>query len=519
MTESRGAAPAAQADFSPMSGAPLWFAGSLLAVSNFVVVLDSTITNVSVPNIAGGLAVSPNQGTWVITSYAVAEAIMVPLSGWLAQRFGAVKLFVAGMIGFAICSALCGLAPSFGALVLFRVLQGICGGPVMPLSQSLLRRIFPQSQQAAALGLWSMTTVVAPIAGPLLGGELVDTVGWPWIFYVNVPFALAVGIFIYRSLAARHETATTRLPIDFVGLGLLITWVGALQVMLDKGKDLDWFHSNMIVALALVAVVGFLAFLIWELTEVHPMVDLKIFRYRGFTASAMVMTLAYGSFFASVVLLPLWLQINLGYTATWAGRATAFQGVFAVIVSPIIARLTTKMDSRVLVTIGMLTFGVITLWRSTFTTDITFMGIVMPQLLQGFAIPLFFIPLMSVALGSVSPRETTSAAGLLTFMRSTAAAFATSITTTQWENIAVERRVDLAGSLNGADGMLDTLTRAGSTAAQALRQLDSLVQTQAVMLATDRVFLACSFVFVLAALSIWIAPQAKRGVGPGAGGH
>jgi len=166
-------------DFSTMSGTPLWIAGGLLALSNFVVVLDMTITNVSVPNIAGGLAVSPSQGTWVITSYAVAEAIMVPLSGWLAQRFGAVRLFVTAMLGFGICSALCGLAPSLGFLVLFRVMQGICGGPMMPLSQTLLRRIFPPRQQSAALGLWAMTTVVAPIAGPLLGGVLVDGIGWP----------------------------------------------------------------------------------------------------------------------------------------------------------------------------------------------------------------------------------------------------------------------------------------------------------------------------------------------------
>jgi DHA2 family multidrug resistance protein len=513
----RGATPA-NADFSPMSGAALWFAGGLLAVSNFVVVLDSTITNVSVPTIAGGLAVSPSQGTWVITSYAVAEAIMVPLSGWLAQRFGAVRFFVAAMLGFGICSALCGLAQSFGSLVLFRVLQGICGGPVMPLSQSLLRRIFPQSKQAAAMGLWAMTTVVAPIAGPLLGGEIVDGVGWPWIFFVNVPVALAVGVFLWRTLA-RHETATQRVPVDYVGLVLLIVWVGALQIMLDKGKELDWFHSTFIVALAVIAAIGFLAFLIWELTDGHPIVDLRVFRHRGFSAAAAVMTLAYGSFFSTVVLLPLWLQTNLGYTATWAGRATAFQGVFAVIMSPIVARMTVTRDSRLLVCIGMLTFGAVTLWRSTFSTDIDFMRIVWPQLLQGFAIPLFFIPLMVVALGSVAPRETTSAAGLLTFMRSTAAAFATSITTTQWEDIASARRVDLAGSLNGADGVLNTLIHAGSTAAQALRQIDALVQTQAVMIATDKVFFVSSLVFVLAAGAIWLAPKPPRGVDPATAGH
>src|ERR1700723_2277000 len=257
------AAPAkdAASDFAPMSGAPLWLGGGLLALSNFFVVLDITITNVSVPNIAGGLAVSPDQGTWVITSYAVAEAIMVPLTGWLAQRFGAVRLFCMATLGFGACSALCGFAPSLSALVLFRVMQGLCGGPIMPLSQTLLRRIFPASKQAAALGLWSMTTVVAPIAGPLLGGALVDGVGWPWIFFVNVPVALVVAILVWGRLA-KHETATQRIPVDFTGLALLITWVGALQIMLDKGKDLDWFDSPYIVALAVIAVIGFISFLV-----------------------------------------------------------------------------------------------------------------------------------------------------------------------------------------------------------------------------------------------------------------
>jgi MFS transporter, DHA2 family, multidrug resistance protein len=514
MADSKSPA-AAASEFSPMSGASLWLAGVCVALSNFLVVLDTTITNVSVPNIAGGLAVAPDQGTWVITSYTVAEAIMVPLSGWLAQRFGTVRVFALSTMGFGICSALCGLAPSFAALVTFRVLQGVCGGPIMPLSQTLLRRIFPPARQGQALGLWSMTTVVAPIAGPLLGGQLVDNVGWPWIFYVNVPFAVLVSIGVGR-LLTRHETATERKPIDFVGLALLITWVGAMQIMLDKGKDLDWFGSNFIVTLAVIVVLGFVAFLIWELTDEHPIVDLHVFRHRGFAASAIVMSLAYGSFFSTLVLVPLWLQTGIDYTATWAGRATAFQGVLAIVMSPLVSRWTTKVDARPLVSIGMILFGVVSLWRSTFDTDINFAKIVLPQLGQGFATPFFFIPLISVALASVLPREITSAAGLLTFMRSTAAAFATSITTTQWANVATARRVDLAGSLNAPQSWLDTLTRAGSSAGQSLRQLDQLVQTQAVMLATNRVFFVTAFIFLLAAVAVWIAPRARGPVDTGA---
>ena len=316
--------------FLPMSGAALWIGGGLLALANFMAVLDTTIANVSVPNIAGGLAVSPSQGTWVITSYDVAEAITVPLTGWLARRFGAVRVFVLAMLGFGLFSALCGLAPSLGMLIVFRVGQGLAGGPMMPLSQTLLRRIFPERLQPAALGLWGMTVVVGPIAGPLLGGILCDAAGWPWVFYINVPIALVAGFFAWQVLHGA-ETETQRDPVDFVGLGLLILWIGALQYMLDRGKDLDWFQSPLIVALALVAIVGFAAFVIWELTDSHPIVDLRIFRHVGFTTATLIMCLTFGCFFASVVLVPLWLQTSLGYTAEWAGRVTAWQGVLAVV--------------------------------------------------------------------------------------------------------------------------------------------------------------------------------------------
>src|SRR5579863_7968862 len=236
-------------DPPPLRGGALMLAGFLLAVGNFMVVLDMTIANVSVPNIAGGMAVSPSQGTWVITSYSVAEAIVVPLTGWLAGRFGAVKVFVVGMAGFGVCSALCGIAPSLGFLVAFRVMQGLCGGPIMPMSQTLMMRVFPPQQRGQAMGLWSMTTVVAPIAGPILGGYLCDTVGWPWVFYINVPVAAVCAFFAWRMLH-KQETPTMRRPVDFVGLLLLISFVGAMQIMLDKGRELDWFSSPVIIALA-----------------------------------------------------------------------------------------------------------------------------------------------------------------------------------------------------------------------------------------------------------------------------
>ncbi|HEY2660074.1 MAG TPA: DHA2 family efflux MFS transporter permease subunit [Caulobacteraceae bacterium] len=504
--------------FPPMTGSALWIAGGLLALANFMAVLDTTIANVSVPNIAGGLAVSPSQGTWVITSYAVAEAVTVPLTGWLARRFGAVRVFVFAMLGFGLFSALCGLAPSLGILVVCRIGQGLAGGPMMPLSQTLLRRIFPPRLQGAALGLWGMTTVVGPIAGPLLGGAICDSVGWPWVFYINVPIAIVAGFFTWRMIA-KAETVTERVPVDFIGLGLLITWIGAMQIMLDKGKDLDWFESPFIVTLAIIAVIGFASFIIWELTDEHPVVDLRIFRHGGFATSTVIMCLTFGAFFSSVVLIPLWLQTNLGYTAAWAGRVMAFQGVLAVVMSPIVARMMGKSDPRALVSFGVFALAGVTFWRTGFASNIGFWSLAAPQLAMGFAMPFFFLPLTGIALGSVQPQETASAAGLMNFMRTTAGAFGTSLTTTAWENMGNARHADLAGSLNAPQQSLDLFQTLGLTADQSLKQLDNLVQGQAVMLATDKVFMICSVVFVIAALAMWMAPKPRAALDPTAGGH
>src|SRR3954452_20554166 len=279
-------------------------AGLVLALSNFMVVLDLTIANVSVAHIAGGLGISPSEGTWVITSYAVAEAICVPLTGWLARRFGEVRVFVAGMIGFGLFSFLCGVAPSLGALVAFRIGQGLAGGPIMPLTQALLLRIFPKDKHAMAMAIWSMTTIAAPIFGPILGGTISDNWSWNWIFFINVPIAVACS-FAAVALLRNAESRTERVPIDVVGLGLLLTAVGALQIMLDLGRERDWFGSSFILTLALVAAAGFVFLIVWELFDKQPVVDLKVFRHRGFTVSVAALSFAFATFFASVVVIPM----------------------------------------------------------------------------------------------------------------------------------------------------------------------------------------------------------------------
>jgi DHA2 family multidrug resistance protein len=500
-----------------LQGFALLGVGVLLGLANFMVVLDTTIANVSVPHIAGALAVSPAQGTWVITSYAVSEAITVPLTGWLVQRFGTVKVFTIAMLGFGFCSFLCGLAPNFGMLVTLRVLQGMMGGPIMPTSQTLLLSVFPRDKTAQAMSLWAMTSITAPIAGPLLGGSLSDGLGWGWIFFINVPVAVGVAFGVFTMLRSR-ETPIRRAPVDYVGLGLLIVWVGSLQIMLDKGKELEWFASPTIIALAVTAVLGFISFLIWELTAENPIVDLRIFRHRGFTVGVIIVCVGFAAFFASAVLIPLWLQTSMGYTATVAGQASAMNGVLAVFMAPVVGRLAGKMDARVLISIGIGGMGCIALWRSFFTTDVTFWGVAITFLLQGTMIPFFFLSATMLTMTSVAPEETASAAGLSNFMRTCGAAFATSIMTTLWDNTTIAKRSELVGRLNDAPGALSTLTANGFTHEQATGQLDQLVQAQAVMLSTNEVLYLTTWAFVLAVAVVWLAPR-PRGGGLGGGGH
>lgn len=488
----------------------------VLALANFMSVLDTTIVNVAVPHIAGSLAVSPNEGTWVITSYSVAEAITVPLTGWLAARFGALRVFLLSAAGFGLMSAACGFAPSLGVLVICRVLQGFAGGPLIPMSQTLIMRIAPPHLRAAGLGIWTMTTILAPVAGPLLGGQIADTIGWPWAFFINVPVSIFI-VLMATMLMAGRETPTERRPMDYVGLGLLIVWVGALQIVLDNGQDLDWFGSNFIVTLTLIAIIGFIAFIMWELTDAHPVVDLRVFRHRGFAASSIVMTLNYGAFFATVVLVPLWMQTNLGYTASWAGYVTSFNGVFGILMAPVAAFAMTRIDPRRLITFGLVLVSCTVFARLTFNTQMEPWQLILPQLAMGVGMPFFFVPLMGMAMGFVNVEETASAAGLINFLRSMAGAFGTALVTSAWSDATITAHDNLAGSLQQVQSLLAQLRRLGMSAEQALNYLNNLVQTQAVMLGTNHVFFLAGCAMLLAAASVWLAPKPSGPVRPSSG--
>ena len=500
--------PAASKPLAPLTGGTLVMGTITLSLATFMNVLDTSIANVSLPAIAGDLGVSPEQGTWVITSFAVANAISVPLTGWLTQRYGQVRLFVATILLFVLSSLMCGFAPSIQTLILFRVVQGAVAGPMIPLSQTLLLSSYPRERAGMALAMWSVTVLFAPITGPLLGGWITDNISWPWIFYINVPVGLIAAAMtwtIYRS----RESARERRPIDGVGVALLVVWVGSLQIMLDKGKDADWFNSSFIVALAVIAALGFALFLAWELTDPHPVVDLRLFKRRNFSAATLSITLAYAAYFGSIVLLPLWLQQYMGYTATQAGMALAPVGILGIVLTPLVGRSTDRVDARVFATAALAIFALTFAMRGNFNTQVDLWTVVLPTVIQGAAVSCFFIPLISLALSGLRPDQIPAATGLNNFARITAGAFGTSISTTLWDHRASLHHAQLVEHITrfdpNATHAIAALESAGLSLEQVRALLNRLIDQQAFTMGATDVFNASAILLVVLIPVIWLA--------------
>ena len=314
-----------------------------LALASFMQVLDTTIANVSLATISGNLGGSANQATWVITSFAVSTAIALPLTGWLARHYGERKLFMWSTLGFVCASFLCGMAHTMGLLVVARALQGLLAGPMYPVTQALLLSIYPPAKRGHAIALLAMVTVVAPIAGPILGGWITDNYSWEWIFFINIPIGIFASTVVGRQLKGRPERLE-KPKMDYIGLATLVIGVGALQVLLDLGNDEDWFASPTIVALAIISAIALAVFVIWELTDKDPIVDLRLFRHRNFRAGTMALIVAYAAFFSVSLLIPQWLQRDMGYTAIWAGLATAPIGILPVILTPFVGKYALRFD-------------------------------------------------------------------------------------------------------------------------------------------------------------------------------
>ena len=504
-----------QAPHPPLAGMQLVIGTIAVSLAVFMNVLDTSIANVAIPTISGDLGVSADQGTWVITSFAVANAISVPLTGWLTERIGQVRLFLASIVLFVISSWMCGLAPTLPFLLASRVLQGAVAGPMIPLSQTLLLASYPRAKAPMALALWGMTTLVAPVLGPILGGWISDNYSWPWIFYVNIPVGIAAAVATW-AIFHKRDSEIKRAPIDVVGLVLLMLWVGSLQVMLDKGKDLDWFSSTTIVALALIAIIAFAFFVVWELTDKHPVVDLSLFKRRNFTGGTVALSVGYGLYFGNLVLLPLWLQTDIGYTATQAGLVMAPVGIFAILLSPLTGKYMPKTDPRYIATAAFVIFALCFYLRSRYTTGVDTFALMLPTFIQGIGMAGFFIPLVSITLSGLPGNRIAAASGLSNFVRIMCGGIGTSIFQTAWDHRTIMHHAQLAeqtSPLNPTFGQaVEQLNTLGMNQAQAYGMINNLATQQAAQLGVNDLFYISASIFVALIALIWITkPERASG--------
>jgi DHA2 family multidrug resistance protein len=512
---------AAAYDYPPLHGGKLIFLTVAVATASFMEILDMTIVNVSVPSISGSLGVSSSEGTWAVSSYMLAAAFMQPLTGWIGRRFGEVRTFVTSICLFMVMSAVCGLATSMPMLVAGRLVQGFVSGPMMSMAQALLLRNYPFEKRAMAIALQAMVIIVAPIFGPILGGWITDNLSWPWLFYINLP----VGAFSAGAtwtLLRHRESQRLKLPIDVVGLILLAVGVGSLQFMLDNGNDKDWFNSSVIVAAAVISTVS-LSFLIpWELTDRHPVIELRLFRRRNFRVACTMTAVGYFALSAGNIVFPLWLQTTLGYTATWAGLAVAPVGLLALVAAPIVGRNMNRLNLRVAASFAFCVFAAATFWTSTLNEQASFAQFAAPRFFQGLGMAFFFLPLNQILFSGIPPNDLASAAGLSNFLRTMAGSISTAVTVWTWN-----RRTDLHHAIlsehvrTAADGWMNyqaDLAAQGVVGPQALQFVDRMVGSQAQTLAVNDVFFGMTCILFALVPFVWLAkPPFLGGRGPGAG--
>ena len=498
-----------QSHFKPLKGGALAMLTLVLSLATFMLVLDSTIANVAIPTIAGDLGASSSQGTWVITSFGVANAISIPITGWLAKRFGEVRLFLVSTLLFVLASWLCGISHSLEMLIVFRVLQGAVAGPIIPLSQSLLLNNYPPEKRGMALAFWSMTIVVAPICGPILGGWISDNIHWSWIFFINVPIGLAVVLISWKLLEGR-ESRISHQPVNTVGLILLALGIGALQLMLDQGRELDWFNSTEIVVLTIIAAVGLIALIIWELTDDNPVVDVSLFKSRNFTVGCVSTSLAFLVYSGTVVLIPLLLQQVYNYTATWAGLAAAPVGLLPILLAPIIGKFGNKIDMRILITVSFMVYALTFYWRAvTFEPEMTFMDVALPQFVQGLAVACFFMPLTTITLSGLPPEKMASASSLFNFLRTLAGSIGTSLTTFIWYNREAVHHTQLTEVINPynpiSQQFFQTMGSFGLSEEQTASYLARQITAQGFIIGANEIFLVSAITFISLVVLIWFA--------------
>ncbi len=491
---------------APLQGFSLLLLTIVLPLAAFIQVLDNTIAVVAIPTIVGSLGASSSQGTWLVTAYSVANAIALPLSGWLGRRMGEVRLFLWSIAAFTFISFLCGLASSLEVLVLLRLLQGFTGAPLMTLSQSLIINNYPRDKRAMAIALWSMTASIAPIFGPLVGGYISDNYYWGWIFFFKIPIGVLVLGFSWWLLRGR-ESFRLSLPVDVGGLVLLTLGIGAFQFMLDSGKDLDWFNSPLIVSLAIIAAVGLILLVIWELTSEHPVVNLFLLSNRNFCIGIIITTVVGFVYIGTVALLPLLIQTQLRYTPTMAGLLLAPSGICAVLLTPVMGKYADRVDLRLLIIMGSLAF-VAAMWMRTFfspAADMLF--IIIPQMVQGVGMALFFTPATIVAFSTIKAEDMASASSLFNFVRILAGALGTSVCITMWHRREALHHTVLSSRIDpynpAASDTFAALEGLGLNAQEGAAWVAHEITRQGFILGAAEIYWLCAVLLALSAIPVF----------------
>lgn len=485
-----------------------WIVAIAVMFGTFMEVLDTTVVNVCLPHIAGSLSATVDEATWALTSYLVANAIILPMTGWLSGFFGRKRLLMMAVTGFTAASFLCGFASSLALLVFFRILQGAAGGVLQPLSQSVLLEAFPPQDRGKAMAFWGLGIVVAPILGPVLGGWLADTYTWRWAFYINIPVGVACMImtrlFIFDPPYLRRESK----GIDYWGIGMLTVGIGALQVVLDKGQQEDWFQSHWITMLAVICAISLTAFVFWERRVKAPVVDLNVFRDRTFATGVFLMTVIGFVLYGSLVLLPIWLQTLLGYSAYDAGFAMAPRGIGSFIGMPLVGMIIGKMDPRKLLASG-LAVGGLTLWQlAQLNQNAGYWDFFWPQFVQGLSLAMLFIPLSTITMGMIPKERMGNATSMFNLMRNTGGSIGIAMVTTMTSRFQ-QAHFNLLGShvtpFNpNAQKMLGTM-QAGleargsdpvTAAQQAKAAVSGVVMQQAMALSFLEVFQWLALIFL-----------------------
>lgn len=497
---------------TPLTGLPRFLSLFGLALATFLIVLDYTIANVSIPYIAGDLSVSANQGTYVITSFAVGNAIVLPISGWLTERIGSVRLLVISVLLFVFFSWVCGGAPTFEILLLGRFLQGFVSGPLIPLSQSLIVSTNAPEKKNTVLAFWSVVVIAAPVIGPLLGGWLSFDYNWSWIFYINIPFGILSAFLVWYTLKD-FKSPIQKKPIDYIGFLLLAIAVTCLQIVLDRGEQYDWMRSNYIVTLSIISGLAFCYLIVWEYLHPYPIIDLSLFKIHSYSVSVIFICIMYAMYFGSVVLIPLWLQLYMGYNAIWAGIAVAPIGIAPFCFSIFSGKLVNKYGTLRPLTLCFILFSVSCFYTAYFTTAVDLRHIWISRFLVGCGLVFFITPLFSLSIQDIETKRLTQATGIFHFVRAMSGGIGTSVFNTLWIRRSAHHHERLASTLTPSseltDSFIHNLGTFGLKGEKALALTNQLVDEQASLLGLNDCFYLMGWLFLALILFLPLGKKKK----------